>query len=58
MKRDEDDEGRKNEAPAYRYEVSGIEERLGHVPLWLWAVAVALAIWGGYYLVANWSPPG
>ncbi len=42
----------------YSYGVSGIQERRGHVPLWLWGVAVVLVFWGVYYLVANWSPPG
>ncbi|BBJ00603.1 hypothetical protein FGKAn22_22950 [Ferrigenium kumadai] len=41
----------------YSYGVSGIEERHGHVPLWLWGVAVVLVLWGVYYLIANWSPP-
>lgn len=41
----------------YSYGESGIEERRGHVPLWLWGVAVVLVLWGVYYLIANWSPP-
>lgn len=41
----------------YYYGDSGIEERHGHVPLWLWAVAAALVVWGIYYLAAYWSPP-
>lgn len=58
MKHDEDDTPREDEAAANCYADSGIEERRGHVPLWLWGVAAALAIWGSYYLIANWSPPG
>jgi len=58
MEQDESDKPRKDETPAYYYADSGIEERHGHVPLWLWGVAAALAVWGVYYLVANWSPPG
>lgn len=43
--------------PAYRYQDSGIRERHGHVPLWLWAVAVVLVAWSVYYLIDYWSPP-
>ncbi len=41
----------------YVYESSGIAEREGHVPLWLWIVVVLLSIWGVYYLVAFWNAP-
>jgi hypothetical protein len=47
-------------APAhavYIYESSGITEHKGNVPAWLWVVAVALAIWGIYYLVVYWNAP-
>jgi len=40
------------------YEAAGIRERTGHVPVWLWAVCVGLAVWGGYYIVRFWTPPG
>lgn len=43
--------------PLYSYGDSGIQERRGHIPLWLWGVAVVLVFWGVYYLIANWSPP-
>ncbi len=39
------------------YKDSGIRERHGRIPPWLVAVAVALIIWGVYYLVAFWRPP-
>lgn len=43
--------------PVYFYKDAGIQEQHGHVPPWLWAVAVSLVIWGIYYMIANWSPP-
>ncbi|MGA9667207.1 MAG: hypothetical protein WBQ69_12290 [Gallionella sp.] len=43
--------------PVYLYKDSGIQEKHGHIPLWLKAVVVILFIWGVYYLVAFWSPP-
>jgi hypothetical protein len=43
--------------PVYSYGASGIEERHGRVPPWLWAVAAVLLAWGIYYLVVYWSPP-
>lgn len=55
MEQDKEKENRQDQV--YYYENSGIEERHGRVPLWLWAVAVALVVWGIYYLVAYWSPP-
>ena len=43
--------------PPYRYQDSGIQEKRGHVPLWLWAVVVVLVAWSVYYLSVYWSPP-
>lgn len=40
----------------YVYPSSGIAERKGKVPIWLWLVAISLAIWGIYYLIAYWNP--
>jgi hypothetical protein len=40
----------------YLYSDSGIAERKGNVPLWLWLVAVGLSIWGIYYLLMYWNP--
>lgn len=53
---DKPKQGDERETEFY-YENAGIRERYGTVPLWLWAVAVALVIWGVYYLMAYWSPP-
>lgn len=39
----------------YLYKSAGITERQGKVPVWLWIVVVALAIWGIYYLVSYWN---
>lgn len=39
------------------YPDSGIGERHGTVPWWLWAVVLALHVWGIYYLIAYWNPP-
>ena len=41
----------------YLYKDSGIQEKHGSIPPWLMAVAVALIVWGVYYLIAFWSPP-
>jgi len=41
----------------YLYETAGLRERHGHIPLWLWAVVVALSVWGVYYLITYWQPP-
>lgn len=49
-----------HETPAnsvHLYPDSGIRERQGNVPLWLWLVVLALSIWGIYYLVTFWNPP-
>lgn len=51
------EETRPGQEQKFYYKDSGIEERHGHVPLWLWGVAVALALWGVYYLIVYWSPP-
>jgi hypothetical protein len=40
----------------YVYPTSGIAERSGAVPIWLWIVAASLSIWGLYYLVVYWNP--
>lgn len=40
----------------YRYTDSGIQERHGHVPVWLWAVVVIVLAWGVYYVITFWSP--
>lgn len=54
----EDSSGPRDERETvYSYGDSGIRERHGRVPPWLWAVTVALLAWGIYYLVAYWSPP-
>lgn len=39
------------------YESSGIQERSGSVPLWLWIVYIALTIWGAFYLHDFWNTP-
>ncbi|HKB60047.1 MAG TPA: hypothetical protein VKC56_08400 [Gallionellaceae bacterium] len=49
-------ESRQAEDPVFLYKDSGIREKHGHVPLWLWGVVVALLIWGVYYTIAYWSP--
>jgi hypothetical protein len=38
----------------YQY-VSGIVERVGHVPIWLQLVYYALIVWGVYYIVRYWA---
>ena len=40
----------------YEYVSAGVREKPGRVPVWLIAVSVGLCIWGGYYLLAYWSP--
>jgi hypothetical protein len=47
-----------DEQRVYTYQSAGIAERTGKVPAWLWLVAVLLVIWGIYYLIAYWNPPG
>ncbi len=39
------------------YESSGVIEREGHVPMWLWIVVAVLVIWSIYYLVVYWNVP-
>jgi hypothetical protein len=41
----------------YLYEAAGLRERHGYIPLWLWGVALALSIWGIYYLITYWQEP-
>ena len=52
---DAQESGRKD--TLFLYKDSGIREKHGHVPLWLWAVVVALLIWGVYYTIVYWSAP-
>lgn len=42
----------------YEYISAGIREREGSVPPWLILVMVGLLVWGLYYMLAYWSPPG
>lgn len=53
-------EGRppEGEEAIHEYRAAGIRERTGRIPLWLIAVCVGLAVWGGYYIVRYWTPPG
>jgi hypothetical protein len=46
-----------NDHSVYTYETAGITERQGHVPVWLWIVAIALVIWSIYYLITYWQAP-
>lgn len=50
-------EGMKTARAVHVYESAGIAEHEGHVPLWLWLVAVSLLIWGIYYLLTYWNAP-
>ena len=45
------------EEPVYLHTAAGLRGRKGRVPLWLWFVVVALAVWGMYYLMTYWNPP-
>ncbi len=45
------------DCPVYMYASAGVTERKGTVPIWLWLVAIALLIWGIYYLVTYWNAP-
>jgi hypothetical protein len=49
--------GRPVPPDVYVYAVSGIAERKGRIPVWLWLVALGLTVWGIYYLIAYWNPP-
>lgn len=46
-----------HQSSVFYYKDSGIRERHGRIPPWLVAVAVALIIWGIYYVIAFWTPP-
>lgn len=39
----------------YRYRHAGIEEREGHIPLWLMLVVAGLLLWSVYYTIQFWS---
>ncbi len=39
----------------FEYQASGIKERKGKIPLWIWSVTLVLIVWGIYYLVTYWS---
>ncbi len=49
--------GAENAKEVFYYKDSGIQEKSGQVPIWLWAVFVALLIWGAYDMVTYWTPP-
>lgn len=51
------EENQQEKPELFIYKDSGIQERHGHVPAWLWLVVVALIAWGIYYTVAYWTPP-
>jgi|GEM_PF-2342433 len=51
------DPGATSPPEVYVYAVSGIAERKGRIPIWLWLTAVGLTIWGIYYLIVYWNPP-
>jgi len=48
---------KQEEAEVFIYKDSGIREKHGYVPVWLWAVVIALIAWGAYYTVKYWTPP-
>lgn len=39
----------------FEYQASGIKERKGKIPLWIWFVTLVLIAWSIYYLVTYWS---
>lgn len=39
------------------YKDSGIQEKHGYVPAWLWVVAVVMVVWAVYYTMKYWVPP-
>jgi hypothetical protein len=41
-----------------QYEYSGIEERHGHIPVWLGVVYAALAVFMVVYLLQYWTDKG
>ena len=48
------DHDERSESPI-RYEPSGIEERHGKIPTWLWVVYAVLLVWMVWYAVVYWS---
>ena len=52
-----DAEGPESPQSIYRYQAAGMAEHKGAIPWWLWIVAVLLAIWSVYYVIAYWNPP-
>jgi len=44
--------------PISRYELSGIEERHGIIPVWLAVVYAAMLVWMVWYLVEFWTDKG
>ncbi len=51
-------EPEKHSEAVSRYEVSGIEERHGIIPVWLAIVYAIMFIWMIWYLVAFWTDKG
>lgn len=49
---------RRKEGELYVYKDSGIQENHGYIPFWLLLVVIVMVIWGIYYTVKNWLPPG
>jgi hypothetical protein len=50
-------EGPQEDRQTYLYRHAGIEEREGHIPLWLVGVVAGLLIWSLYYMLRYWSEP-
>jgi hypothetical protein len=50
--------GERESSDVNQYEYSGIQERHGFIPKWLWAVYGAMGLWMVYYLVVYWTDKG